>query len=260
MNFGLDGHTALVCGASQGIGQACAFALAAQGARVVLLARDHEALEKVRAQLPSPSLHRTLAVDVLDLRTLKQKVASTIQELGPISILVCNSGGPAGGKLLDADDEVFLKAFTQHVIANQCLVRLLVPGMREKNFGRIINIISTSVKAPIPNLGVSNTIRGAVASWAKTLSFELAAWGITVNNVLPGYTQTSRLEILIEASAKQSAKSVSEIKEDWRHKIPVGRFGSPEEISAAVAFLASPAASYVNGINLPVDGGRTPSL
>jgi len=260
MNLSLSGKTALVCGASQGIGRACAYELAAQGARVLLLARNKEALEKVQAQLPSPELHRILVLDIQDLRTLEQSIARTLTELGPISILICNSGGPPGGKLIDAREESFLVAFTQHVLANQCLARLLVPGMREQKFGRIINIISTSVKAPLPNLGVSNTIRGAVASWAKTLSLELASYGITVNNVLPGYTQTSRLQSLIEASAKQSAKTLSDIIQEWEARVPAGRFGQAEEISAAVAFLASPAASYVNGINLPVDGGRTPSL
>ena len=260
MNLRLDGKTALVCGASQGIGRACAQTLAEHGARLILLSRTKDKLEAVRAQLPSSTHHSILAVDVHNLSMLEQVVTTTLQELGPISILICNSGGPASRPLLEADAGSFLKAFTEHVLANQRLVQLLTPGMRELKFGRIINIISTSVKTPLPNLGVSNTIRGAVANWAKTLSLELAAWGITVNNVLPGYTQTPRLQTLMELAAQRTKSAFSDIKKDWETKIPVGRFAEPEEISAAVAFLASPAASYINGINLPVDGGRTPSL
>ncbi len=254
----LAAKTALICGASQGIGKACAYALAARGANLILLARNKDALEKVRMEIPNASLHKTLALDLSDKELLVKTIQAEIHK--PISLLVCNSGGPPSGKLHEADTDLMMKAFQQHVVANQELARLLIPGMKELKFGRIITILSTSVKTPLPNLGVSNMVRAAVASWAKTLSLELAPWGITVNNVLPGYTQTSRLESLMQNRAQHLHKSFSDIEKEWIASIPAGRFAKPEEIAAAVAFLASPEASYVNGINLPVDGGRTPSL
>lgn len=260
MNIRLDGKTALVCGASQGIGEACAISLAQQGARVLLLARNQEALQVVRQKLPSSELHVTLTVDLKDLTHLETNISQVVKNYGPISVLVCNSGGPAGGLLLEAKGAAFLEGFNQHILANQILVQQVVPGMRTQAYGRIINIISTSVKAPIPFLGVSNTIRAAVANWAKTLAGELGAWGINVNNVLPGYTDTERLQMLIENTARRESKLPNQIREDWEKGIPVRRFARPEEIAAAVSFLASPAASYINGINLPVDGGRTQSL
>lgn len=260
MDIRLDGKTALVCGASQGIGEACAHTLAQLGARVILLARDGAKLEGVRSRLASPESHIILAVDVGDRNTLGVLISNTLEEYGPIEVLVCNSGGPSSGSLLEAQEEAFLTGFSQHILANQKLVQFLIPGMRERKYGRIINIISTSVKAPIPNLGVSNTIRGAVASWAKTLSLELGPSGITVNNVLPGFTDTSRLQSLMEKSAQREGTSFEALRQKWQDSIPLGRFARPEEIAAAVGFLASPAASYVSGINLPVDGGRTPSL
>ena len=260
MDLRLDGKRALVCGASQGIGAACARGLAQQGAEVILLARKQEALEAVRSELPNPDQHQCLAVDLLDHKKLHDSIQQFLPGEKPISILVCNSGGPVGGPLLEADSESFLSAFKQHVLANQVLSKLLLPQMKDAAYGRIINIISTSVKAPIPNLGVSNTIRAAVANWAKTLSLELAPFGITVNNVLPGYTKTPRLENLIKLAAKREECSELKVEEEWKSDVPLGRFASPDEIANAVCFLASPAASYINGINLPVDGGRTASL
>jgi 3-oxoacyl-[acyl-carrier protein] reductase len=259
MRVDLAGKRALVCGASQGIGAAAARALAAAGARVALLARSADALAAVRAELPG-SGHVTLAADLGDTVALGQRVDALVRDFGPIEILVCNGGGPKGGPVAQAASEEFTTAFAAHVLANATLARAVLPGMRAAGYGRIVNVISTSVKAPIPGLGVSNTIRAAVASWAKTLSLEVAAHGVTVNNVLPGYTRTQRLAALLDAAAKRTGESVATVEQTWRDAVPAKRFAEPEEVAAAIVFLASPLAGYVNGINLPVDGGRTPVL
>jgi 3-oxoacyl-[acyl-carrier protein] reductase len=259
MDFELKGKKALVCGASQGIGRACAQILAAQGAEVVALARNETLLQGLMKEL-SLGNHSYLTVDLLNHEKLKSEVARVMCEKNGFDILICNAGGPSGGSLLDADAEGFLNAFKMHVISNSILSQLLIPDMKKNNYGRIVNVISTSVKAPIPNLGVSNTIRAAVASWAKSLSLEVGEFGITVNNVLPGYTKTSRLEGLKKASAEKQKVSETRVEEMWLSQIPAKRFAEASEIAIAVSFLASPLASYINGINLPVDGGRTPSL
>lgn len=258
MNLDLRGKTAFVCGASRGIGRAVAQELAEMGARLVLLARDSQGLAAVQSSLPSVSGegHRSLAVDFSDLPELIDLVRDLLKEIGPVHILVGNSGGPPGGPLLEAKPDEFLQAFQQHILANHLLAQLLVPKMIEAKYGRIINIISTSVKEPIPQLGVSNTIRGAVASWAKTLSVELGPYGITVNNLLPGYTATDRLDSLLKQAANRQKKSVQEVSLEWQKRVPLGRFADPAETAQAVAFLASPSGAYINGINLPVDGGR----
>jgi 3-oxoacyl-[acyl-carrier protein] reductase len=174
--------------------------------------------------------------------------------------LINNTGGPKSGPIVDAEVSEFLAAFNQHLICNHILMQAVVPGMKAAGFGRIINIISTSVKQPLPNLGVSNTIRGAVASWSKTLANELGAFGITVNNVLPGATNTQRLTEIAKVKADKTGESIAEILAEMGQESPMKRIAEPEEVAAAVAFLASPAASYINGINVPVDGGRTKSL
>jgi 3-oxoacyl-[acyl-carrier protein] reductase len=249
----------LVCGSSQGIGRAAAAALAAAGATVTLLARNREALEAVRDGLVG-SGHAVLVADFDEPEVVHATVAAHVAEQGSLHILVNNAGGPRGGLLHAAEPDGFLAAFRQHLLVNHALVQTVLPGMRAAGYGRIINVISTSVKEPIPDLGVSNTIRGAVASWAKTLAGELGIHGITVNNVLPGFTRTARLEGLFSTKAKQSGKSIAEVEAAARMSIPLGRFAEPEEIAAAIAFLASPQAGYINGINLPVDGGRTHAL
>ena len=175
-------------------------------------------------------------------------------------ILVNNTGGPAGGQAIDAEVNEFTSAFNNHLICNHNLVQCVVEGMKSEGYGRIINIISTSVKQPLPNLGVSNTIRGAVANWAKTLANELGQFNITVNNVLPGATDTVRLKSIIETKAEKTGQSIDSIGEVMANQSPMKRIAKPEEIANAVAFLASPAASYINGINVPVDGGRTSCL
>jgi 3-oxoacyl-[acyl-carrier protein] reductase len=249
---------ALVCGASQGIGEAVARALAREGHQVVLLARSGPKLEAVCRDLPGQS-HRVISHDMGDITGLQKKVQAELEQ-GPFQILINNSGGPKGGPLLQASAEEFSKAFSEHLLVSQTLAQLLVPGMKAAGFGRIVNIISTSVKVPIPNLGVSNTIRAAVANWAKTLSQEVGPFGITVNNVLPGFTLTPRFESLRRATAEKLKISEAEVETQWKSYIPLARFAEPREIAEAVSFLASSRASYINGVNLPVDGGRTQSL
>jgi 3-oxoacyl-[acyl-carrier protein] reductase len=258
VGLNLTGKTALVCGASRGIGAATARALATQGARILALARSQEELAKVVKDLPGEG-HQAFALDLGDRTRLEQAILSALKH-SPIEILINNSSGPKGGPIASADETEFTTAFAQHVLVNQLLCKLLLPGMKESGYGRIINIISTSVKTPLPNLGVSNTIRAAVAAWGKTLSQEVASYGVTVNSVLPGFTKTDRLASLLKAASEKRNLPEETIASEWRASVPAGRFGEPEEIAAAVAFLASPAASYINGIALAVDGGRTGSL
>jgi len=263
MNIDLNGKKAFVCGSTQGIGKAAAVELAHLGATVTLVARNEEALKNTLAELDASQNqpHDSIVADFSKPDVLKVRVAAYLRvNKSPVHILVNNTGGPPAGRAIDADLQEFLAAFQNHLLCNQILVQALVDGMRSEKYGRIINVISTSVKQPIAGLGVSNTIRGAVASWAKTLAGELGEFGITVNNVLPGFTDTFRLKSLIENKAKQQEKSVNEIETEMKREIPLRRFASASEIGEAIAFLASPSAAYVNGINLPVDGGRTGSL
>ncbi len=258
----LRGKNALVCGSTQGIGKATALLFAKQGARVTLLARNEDMLKKTLEELPPVSAggHTYLCADFNHPAGLKDVLGKHIAAGNSFHILVNNSGGPPGGEILKAQEEEFITAFQRHLICNQILVQHLAPGMKNENYGRIINIISTSVKEPIRGLGVSNTIRAAVANWAKTMSVELAPFGITVNNVLPGSTETVRISEIIAATALKSGKSKEQVRADMVGKVPAGRFAAASEIAAAVAFLASPDAAYINGINLPVDGGRTACL
>ncbi|MFC7300127.1 SDR family oxidoreductase [Cognatiluteimonas weifangensis] len=261
MDLALDGRHALVCGGSDGIGRAAAHELALLGADVTVLARRAEALQDVVAALPrrDAQQHGWIAADMAQTDALRAQ-AQALAAGKPVQILVNNTGGPPGGPAHSAEVAAFLDAFHRHLVANHTLVQALLPGMRAANWGRIVNVISTSVKEPIPNLGVSNTIRGAVASWAKTLARELAPFGITVNNVLPGYTQTARIAQIVAERARSSGQPEEAILAGMRQAVPAGRFAQPAEIGGAIAFLCSPAAAYVNGINLPVDGGRTLSL
>lgn len=257
MDLDLRGKKALVCGSTQGLGYASAVELALLGCSVVLMARNMNKLKEVVQILDQSKgqQHDYLVADFTDsglVKTVVDKFAAG----NCIHILVNNTGGPPGGPALTAKPDEFLAAFNSHLISNHYLVQALVPGMKKAGYGRIVNIISTSVKMPIAGLGVSNTIRGAVANWAKTLANELGPFGITVNNVLPGFTKTSRSDYVISNKAVQSGKSEDEVFEAIVAEIPAGRIGKPEEFGAAVAFLCSPAAGYVNGINLPVDGGR----
>lgn len=258
MNLDLTGRHALVCGASQGIGRAAAAALAGLGASVTVLARTENALRQVAAALPATKgqKHGWRVADF----DRPETVPPALEGLVPVHILVNNAGGPAGGPAHAAGPDEYRAAFQRHLICNQLLVQALLPGMRKAGYGRIINIISTSVKEPIKGLGVSNTVRGAVASWSKTLAGELGPFGITVNNVLPGFTKTARLESLFKSKAEKSGRTLQDIEAEALAMIPLGRFAEPAEVGTAIAFLASPAAGYINGINLPVDGGRLQSL
>ncbi len=254
--------TALVCGASQGIGRATSFALAANGVSVFALARSRSTLEQLIDELPcvhASQKHGFIEADVSDHDVLKSKLEALCIN-APITILINNTAGPAPGSAFSAATDAYLDTFNRHLIANQICLQAVLPSMRRAQFGRVINVISTSVKEPIKNLGVSNTIRGAVAAWAKSLASELGPFGITVNNVLPGYTKTQRLEQILQDRASSSGKTIEDISAAMIATVPVGRFAEADEIAAAIAFLASPAAAYINGINLPVDGGRTQSL
>lgn len=261
MNLDLTGKRAVVCGSTQGIGKASAIELAELGATVTLVARNEEVLKQVCLELPRPKkqTHDYLVADFGFTDELKKVIAAFAQR-NKAHILINNTGGPPAGQAIDAAPEDFLAAYSSHLICNQIMVQALVPGMKADGYGRIVNIISTSVKIPLRGLGVSNTTRGAVASWAKTLSLELGPFGITVNNVLPGTTMTGRLDSLIKGKAEKSGRSYDEVKKEMTAEVPAGRISEPHEVAAAVAFLATPAAGYINGINVPVDGGRTGSL
>lgn len=261
MNIDLTNKNALVCGSTAGIGKAIAKLLAKMGATVTLVARNEEKLKETLIELhhEQGQKHNYFVADFSNPEEVKEKVQIAAQQK-IWHILINNTGGPKGGPIFDANPDEFTKAFTQHLINNQYLVQAVVPGMKEADYGRIINIISTSVKQPIDGLGVSNTIRGAVASWSKTLANELGQYGITVNNVLPGFTATDRLDDIIKNAAKRMNKTEKEASEFMKNLVPARRFAQPGEVASAVVFLASEAASYINGINLPVDGGRTKSL
>jgi 3-oxoacyl-[acyl-carrier protein] reductase len=262
MEVSLKNKNAVVCGSTQGMGKAIALQFAASGASVTLVARNEQSLREVLRQLAKSKeqKHNIIAADFTGPDTLREKINNFVSENPPVHILVNNSGGPKSGEANKASAGEYENAFKQHLICNQIMVQAVLAGMKKEKYGRIINIISTSVKQPIRNLGVSNTTRWAVAGWAKTLAMELAPFGITVNNILPGATKTQRLYSLFEARAKDSGKKVEEIEKEWLEEIPAGRFGEPEEIAYAAAFLASPLAGYINGINVPVDGGRLQSL
>ena len=261
MNVSLEGKNAVICGSSQGIGLAIAQELASLGANCILIARNAKSLGEAMDTLQS-SLHQNHSFTVADF-SKPDEVRIAIQTIlahQTIHILVNNTGGPVSGPITEAKEEEFVNAFHQHLINNHLLTKAVIPGMKRRKWGRIINIVSTSVKIPFPNLGVSNTIRAAVASWAKTMANEVGQYNITVNNILPGYTETKRLESLVVQTAKKKKLSIEQAREEMVKDIPLKRFGDPSEIAAVAGFLASPAASYVNGVSIPVDGGRTGSL
>ncbi|GAB3896282.1 SDR family oxidoreductase [Larkinella knui] len=262
MNLSLTGKTAVVCGSTQGIGYASAVELALLGAHVTLLARNEEKLKAAINSLDTQQgqKHQYRVADFANPEQVKTVIDAYLEEFPDVHILVNNTGGPAGGPLIDAQLDEFTKTFAAHLLNNQILAQAVVPSMKRLGYGRIVNIISTSVKQPIVGLGVSNTIRGAVAQWAKTLSLEIAPFGITVNNVLPGYTRTARLDAVLTMRAGAQEKSREEIEAQMQAEIPSRRFAEPEEVAAAVAFLCTPAAASINGINVPVDGGKTGGL
>ena len=258
----MNNKHALVCGSSKGIGASTAIELSKLGTTITLLARDKDSLSNVLDSLDTSKKqnHNFIIADFDDPFKLKDTIDQHIANNPTIHILINNSGGPKPGPIVDANVEDFISAFNRHLICNHILVQAVVPKMKEARFGRIINITSTSVKQPIKGLGISNTIRGAVANWAKTLSFELGEFGITVNNILPGYTDTQRLKEIFLNKSKKSNYDIESIISDAHSQIPLGRFADPKETAKAICFLASEDASYINGINLPVDGGRLSTL
>ena len=260
MNLDLSNKNALVCGSTQGIGKSSALALAKMGATVFLMSRNESSLQSVLNELDTSKgqKHAYFCADFSDVESVKS-VASKLDSYD-IHILINNTGGPAGGPISDAKTDDFEAAFRMHLVCNQILSQAVLPSMKSACYGRIVNVISTSVKVPINGLGVSNTIRGAVASWAKTMANEMGQFGITVNNVLPGFTNTNRLKALISKKAKAQNTSEETIANGVLASVPANRFGEAEEVANAIAFLCSPAASYINGINVPVDGGRTGTL
>ena len=262
MNIDLKGKKALVCGSTQGIGKATALRLASCGASVILVARNEDSLRSVFSELETndKQAHSFICADFDSSDVLIGKVTDFVNKNSPIHILVNNTGGPAPGPVMDAIPAEYIDGFKKHLINNHNLAKALIPGMKAVSYGRIINIISTSVKQPIPDLGVSNTIRGAVASWAKTLAAEVGRFEITVNNILPGFTDTARLRSLIQNIAEKKGQSIAKVTQAMEDSVPAGRFADPDETAAAIVFLAAPQAAYINGINLPVDGGRTQSL
>ena len=259
MNLQLKNKNALVCGSTQGIGKATAILLAEEGANVTLIARNENKLKAVLSELTNNESqnHNYLVADFSNPAALKNVLENSEVQF---HILINNTGGPKGGELLSATSTELINAFQMHIVCNQILVQAVVPFMKKEQYGRIINVISTSVKEPIPGLGVSNTIRNAVGNWSKTLASELGEFQITVNNVLPGFTDTARLDQIIELKAQKQNTTELEMEQIMKSYVPAKRFAKPEETAAAITFLASEQASYINGINLPVDGGRTKSL
>ena len=261
MNLDLSGKNALVGGSSRGIGKAIAIELSQLGANITLTARNEEVLMEALKELDTSrgQKHDFILADFSKPDELKELVQHQLRET-TYQILINNTGGPKPGNIVDATLEQFEAAFRNHLVCNHILATLLIPGMKSSGYGRIISVISTSVKIPIKGLGVSNTIRAAVANWSKTMANELAPFGITVNNILPGATGTDRLQEVIKGTALRTGKHLEDVEREWMIEIPMQRFGDPSEIANAAAFLASPAAAYITGINLPVDGGRTGSL
>ena len=261
MNLSLEEKNAIICGSTQGIGLAIAEELALLGANCTLIARNEEALQTAVQKLDTQlrQQHNYLVADFSKPDELKTVIEKHVEK-NVVHILINNSGGPAAGPIIDATEEAFLNTFNQHLICNHILTQAVVPSMKKEGYGRIVNIISTSVKIPLKNLGVSNTIRGAVASWAKSMANELGQFNITVNNVLPGFTATQRLSTLIDNIAKKGNTVVDIVEKNMTEEVPMRRFADASEIASVAAFLASPAASYVNGVSIPVDGGRTGSI
>jgi len=261
MEINLKNKTAWVFGASGGIGRAVAIELSRVGASILLIARNKNNLQKVLNELcvNLDQKHDFLSVDMSNTEGLVLALKKH-KKTQNADIIINNSGGPKSGLGHLADPSDYSVAFRQHVLSAQAVAQIAIPLMTKGGFGRIVNIISTSVKQPINGLGVSNTIRGAMANWSKTLSSELGQHGITVNNILPGATQTDRLDKLVKSKSEQSGSSIGEIRKKMVSAIPCGRFAEASEIAYMVVFLCSNYANYVNGVNVPIDGGRTKSL
>tara|TARA_B100001758_G_C18377006_1_gene594941 strand:- start:1002 stop:1787 length:786 start_codon:yes stop_codon:yes gene_type:complete len=261
MNLDLKNKTAIVCGATQGIGLGISKELAKEGVNLILVARNKKKLTSCVKALPNPKKHSFICVDFSKPNKLEQELKVYFEKHNKsVHILINNTGGPKSGSIESATNDEFIEAFNMHVLCNQILASFVIPGMKRLGYGRIINIISTSVKIPIPGLGVSNTIRGAVANWSKTMANELGEFQITVNNILPGYTNTARLSSLFEKMSTSQNKPIKEIEKNIINNVPLKRLGNVSDVANIVTFLASKRASYISGVNIPVDGGRTGSL
>ena len=250
----LGGQTALVCGASKGIGRACALMLARAGARVIACARSQSGLDSLVTEMYGDG-HETIVLDLEDIDAVRDAVSS----MGVVQIVVNNSGGPPGGALLENSLEDFDGPFRRHLHAAHTIVQMIAPSMEEAGSGRIVNIISTSVREPIDNIGLSNTLRGAMASWSKSLSRELHPC-ITINNILPGFTDTDRLGSLASSISERTGDSVKDITEGWLGGVPIQRLVSPLETAVAATFLCLPSSGAIRGVSLAVDGGRMRSI
>ena len=250
----LGGQTALVCGASKGIGRACALMLARAGARVVACARSQTDLDSLVAEMHGDG-HEAVVLDLEDIEAVRQAMSSR----GDVQIVVNNSGGPPGGALLENTPEDFEGPFRRHLHAAHTIVQMLSPGMKKAGSGRIVNIISTSVREPIDNIGLSNTLRGAMASWSKSLSRELDPC-ITINNILPGFTDTDRLDSLASSISERTGSPVEDITEGWLSGVPIQRLVDPLETAVAVTFLCLPSSGAIRGVSLAIDGGRMRSI
>ena len=261
INLKMPGKNVLVCGSSAGIGKATAHVFAQMEANVILMARNQQKLQTVLASLTrvGNQKHHAIVADFFKPQEVEARIKAYLND-NPIHVLINNTGGPDTGPLLQKSSEDLLKFLNQHLICAHLLAQAIVPAMKTTGYGRIINIISNSAKQPLPNMGLSNTIRAAVANWAKTLSTELGTAGITVNNILPGTTDTKELDTIINDKANKQGKTRADIVQQMHALCPLRRFADPIEIAWAIGFIASPKATYINGINLVIDGGKTLSL
>lgn len=257
----LAGRHAIVCGASAGIGRSTALALASAGAELTLISRSADKLATLSnecIEAGAPAAH-VIPIDLEDARSIDGLIPRHIGEFGPIHILVNNAAGPPSGSLLDATEDDFLKPLRRHLFASQRMVRHCLPSMEASGYGRIVNIISTSVREPIANLGVSNTIRGAMAGWSKTLATELPP-SVSINNILPGFTNTGRLESLANQISEARGTTPDDVRATWLAGVPAERLIDPSETAAAIAFLCTEAGGAIRGVSLAVDGGRMRSI
>ena len=262
MDLGIRGRVALVAASSRGLGRAVAEELAAEGCDLIMCARGHDALREAADAIRARSHVRVAAIadDLSDPRGVETVLATGTHEVGPVDILVTNTGGPPAGPFEQHSPEAWAEAVRQNLDSVVNLVRGVLPGMKERRWGRILNVTSIAAKQPVDGLMLSNAVRAAVTGFARTLANEVAPFGITVNNVLPGYTRTQRVDELARRRAAQAGTSVEEAVAVWEREIPMGRLGEPREFGAMVAFLASERASYVTGTSIPVDGGWIRSL
>jgi len=262
MDLGLQDKVALVAAASQGLGRAVADELAAEGSSVIICSRDQQKLDRVAQEIESRTGTRIAAIagDLSLTKDIESIVDHGIDRFGRIDILVTNNGGPPTGKFDALSREAWDDATLSVLTSVLDMTRRVLPGMKERRWGRILNITSIAAKQPVENLMLSNSLRAAVTGFAKTLADEVAEYGITVNNILPGYTSTERVEQLAATIAETDGVDIAEVKKRWETQIPMKRLGQPEEFAALAAFLVSTRASYITGSSIAVDGGWTRSL